>query len=105
MAPPPPPSGGKRQQLDELRKIHDIIRGQRMGFPRFREIREGQGKTYVCRGLTSEFVIAHGTERPTLGEPRKYESCLTLAGITGFGHTWPSSDPKCTRQCMGIYPF
>ena len=26
------------------------------------------------RGSKSEFVTAHGTERPTLGQPRKYQT-------------------------------
>ena len=43
------------------------------------------------RGSKSEFVRAQGTGQPTLGQPRKYQSCLTLAGITDFGRTWPSS--------------
>ena len=54
-------------------------------------MREGGQRWGNTRGSKSEFVTAHGTERPTLGQPRKYQSCLTLAGITNFGCTWPSS--------------
>jgi len=40
------------------------------------------GRVTACtRGSTSEFVTAHGTDRPTLGQPRKDQSCLTLAGM------------------------